>query len=63
MKKLLSILIVALMLIGTFGCSNQGNKEPEEKTVKGEVHDVGRISILVPCQLKSLFHLQLLQKT
>ena len=48
MKKLLSILIVALMLIGTFGCSNQGNKEPEEKTVKGEVHDVGRISILVP---------------
>ena len=48
MKKLLLIIMSALMLIGILGCSNQGNKEPEEVTVNGEIHDIGRFSILVP---------------
>ena len=51
MKKLLSVLMAVLMLIGILGCSNQGSKEPEkpeENAVKGEVHDIGRISVLVP---------------
>ncbi len=48
MKKLLSVSMALLMLIGILGCSNQGSKEPEEPVIKGEVHDIGRISILVP---------------
>lgn len=48
MRKLLLMLMSALMLIGILGCSNPGKKEPEEVVVKGEMHDVGRISLLVP---------------
>ena len=51
MKKLLSVLMAVLMLIGILGCSNQDSKEPEkpeENAVKGEEHDIGRISVLVP---------------
>lgn len=48
MKKLLLMLMSVLMLTGILGCSNPGKKDPDEVTVKGEMHDVGRISLLVP---------------
>ena len=43
MKKLLLMLMSVLMLTGILGCSNQGKKDPDEVTVKGEMHDVGMI--------------------
>ena len=52
MKSLLKVLIIAAMLLGVYGCSNnggQGGKDnPAEPEIKGETVNMGRFSVLVP---------------
>ena len=50
MKKILIMLLTALMLLAACGCTNNNDKktDPVVPEVKGEMHDFGRFSALIP---------------
>ena len=55
MKRLLKLLMIGILLMSVFGCSNNNNKgnegnndKPAEQEVKGKTVTSGRLTVLVP---------------